>query len=208
VIGPANFSLEMFKLKLDVGEWAFRSRASGHEGADMRSIHRSILARALMAGVASLAFVMMGAIGVRAETVGGADGAPGAFCQGDDWDCDINGGDGESVSAGGNPAVAIGGNGGAAGGGGNGNGDGTGNGGNGAVPQPLFRRAVRLLRLRRQEARADTAAFLMAGAAVAPPRLARRLAVLAGRHHQHMPRAVLLFRLVALEAAPQRRPMR
>jgi hypothetical protein len=121
----------MFKLKLDVGEWAFRSRASGHEGADMRSIHRSILARALMAGVASLAFVMMGAIGVRAETVGGADGAPGAFCQGDDWDCDINGGDGESVSAAGNPAVAIGGNGGAAGGGGNGNGDGTGNGGNG-----------------------------------------------------------------------------
>ena len=89
-----------------------------------------------MAGAASLAFVMMGAIGVRAETVGGVDGAPGAFCYGDpsiDESCDVNGGDGESVSAGGNPAVAIGGNGGAAGDTdyGYGDGDGTGNGGNG-----------------------------------------------------------------------------
>src|SRR5580693_7929138 len=85
-------------------------------GAAMKSIHRSILTRALMTGVASLALMMMAA-GVRAETLIGADGAPGAFCYGDpsiDESCAVNGGDGESVSPGGNPAVAIGGNGGAA----------------------------------------------------------------------------------------------
>jgi hypothetical protein len=50
------------------------------EGADMKSIHRSNLTRALMAGVALLAFMMMGAAGVRAETVTvqGDDGAAGA----------------------------------------------------------------------------------------------------------------------------------
>jgi hypothetical protein len=95
----------------------------------MKPIHRSILARALMVGVASLAFMMLGTAVVRAQVIG-ANGAPGATCnQGED--CDINGGNGESVSAGGNPAVAVGGNGGAAGFGGNGVGDGTGNGGNG-----------------------------------------------------------------------------
>jgi PEP-CTERM motif len=84
----------------------------------VKSIHSSALARALMAGAASLAFMMTDAVGVRADTVTGADGAPGAFCYGDpsiDEACAINGGDGESVSAGGNPAVAIGGSGGAAG---------------------------------------------------------------------------------------------
>jgi hypothetical protein len=35
----------------------------------MRSIHRSILTRVLMAGVALLAFMMTGAARVRAETV-------------------------------------------------------------------------------------------------------------------------------------------
>jgi PEP-CTERM motif len=76
---------------------------------------------------------MMGAGGARADTVIGADGTPGSICQGSDLDCDINGGDGESVSAGGNPAVAIGGNGGEAGGAeyGYDGGDGTGNGGSG-----------------------------------------------------------------------------
>jgi hypothetical protein len=102
----------------------------------MKSFDRSILARALMTGAASLAFVMIGAAVVRAGTVTGADGTAGAFCYGDpsiDESCAVNGGDGESVSAGGNPAVAIGGNGGAAGdtGYGYGDGDGTGNGGNG-----------------------------------------------------------------------------
>jgi hypothetical protein len=95
----------------------------------MNSYSRLFLTRSLMAGVASLAFIMVSAATVRADTVGGADGTPGAFC-GFDEDCDIDGGDGEPVFAGGNPAVAIGGNGGAAGFGGH-VGDGTGNGGNG-----------------------------------------------------------------------------
>jgi hypothetical protein len=46
----------------------------------MNSIHRSILARSLMTGVASLAFVVMAPAGVRADTVivQGTDGANGA----------------------------------------------------------------------------------------------------------------------------------
>ena len=46
----------------------------------MKSIHRSILARSLMAGVASLAVMTMGPAGVRAEivTVQGDNGANGA----------------------------------------------------------------------------------------------------------------------------------
>jgi hypothetical protein len=45
----------------------------------MKSIHCSILTRALMTGVASLAFMMIGAGGVRAEivTVQGDDGPAG-----------------------------------------------------------------------------------------------------------------------------------
>jgi hypothetical protein len=70
----------------------------------------------------SLAFMMMGAGGVRAETVIGADGAPGAYCDGaylPDSDCDgSDGGDGESVAAFGNTPTAIGGKGGDGGGGG------------------------------------------------------------------------------------------
>ena len=46
-------------------------RLAGSEGEspNMKSIHRSILTRALMTGVASLAFVMISAGGVRAEIV-------------------------------------------------------------------------------------------------------------------------------------------
>ena len=101
----------------------------------MNSIHRTTLARALMVGAALVALVT-GGNGARADTVTGAGGADGEFCYGSpsiDEACQVNGGDGESVSAGGNPAVAVGGNGGAAGDTdyGYGDGDGTGNGGNG-----------------------------------------------------------------------------
>jgi hypothetical protein len=109
----------------------------------MKSIHRSILTRALMTGVASLAFVMVGAGGVRAEivTVQGDDGAAGADGV-NPGDPGLPGGDGESVSANAgsaqpitaplNKATATGGNGGQGGNGlagGNGNGGGGGNGG-------------------------------------------------------------------------------
>jgi hypothetical protein len=104
----------------------------------MKSIHRSILMRALMTGVASLAFMMMGAGAVRAETVlvQGANGANGADAvnSGEDG---MPGGDGESVAAEAgsahpvtspqNQGTATGGSGGAGG-----NGDfGVGNGGGG-----------------------------------------------------------------------------
>jgi hypothetical protein len=80
----------------------------------MNSISRSILARSLVTGAASLAFMMMGPAVVRAQTVIGADGANGADCS--DAFCRAeNGGDGESVFSDGNPAAAIGGNGGGAG---------------------------------------------------------------------------------------------
>jgi hypothetical protein len=80
----------------------------------MKSISRSIWARSLVTGAASLALVVMGAAVVRAQTVIGADGANGADCF--DAFCRAeNGGDGESVSVDGNPAAAIGGNGGGAG---------------------------------------------------------------------------------------------
>ena len=92
----------------------------------MKSIHRSILTRALMTSVASLAFMMMGAAGVRAEivTVQGDDGAAGADGV-NPGDNGMPGGDGESVSASAgsaqpisaplNKATATGGNGGAGG---------------------------------------------------------------------------------------------
>ena len=44
----------------------------------MKSIHCSILTRALMTGVASLAFVIMETQGAHAETVISANGADGA----------------------------------------------------------------------------------------------------------------------------------
>ena len=61
--------------------------------ADMKPIHHSILAWSLMTGAASLAFMMMGAAGVRADIVivqgdNGSAGDPG-----------LPGGDGESVAA-------------------------------------------------------------------------------------------------------------
>src|ERR1700722_6721329 len=108
----------------------------------MKSIHRSVLTRALMAGVASLAFVMVSEGGVRAEivTVQGDDGAAGADGV-NPGDNGLPGGDGESVSANAgsalpitaplNRATATGGNGGAGGNGAlGGNG---GNGGNGGA---------------------------------------------------------------------------
>ena len=91
----------------------------------MKSIHRSILTRALMTGVASLAFMMVGAGGVRAEivTVQGDDGAAGADGV-NPGDNGMPGGDGELVSANAgsaqpitaplNKATATGGNGGQA----------------------------------------------------------------------------------------------
>ena len=65
-----------------------------------KTMDRSILARSLMTGVASLAFMMMGAAGVRAEivTVQGDDGAAGADGV-NPGDNGMPGGDGESVSA-------------------------------------------------------------------------------------------------------------
>jgi hypothetical protein len=80
----------------------------------MNSISRSILARSLMTGAASLAFMMASAVVVRGQTVIGADGVPGAdclteFCHGG------NGTDGESVSSVGNAAAAFGGGGGSGG---------------------------------------------------------------------------------------------
>jgi PEP-CTERM motif len=80
----------------------------------MNSISRSILARSLMTGVASLAFIMASATAVRAQTVIGANGAPGVDCSTDNCRAG-NGADGESVSSSGNPAAAFGGAGGAAG---------------------------------------------------------------------------------------------
>ena len=92
----------------------------------MKSIHRSMLTRALMTGVASLAFMMISAGGLRAEivTVQGDDGAAGADGV-NPGDNGIPGGDGETVSASAgstqpitaplNKATATGGNGGAGG---------------------------------------------------------------------------------------------
>jgi hypothetical protein len=105
--------------------------------AAMNSIYRSILARSLMTGVASLAFMMMGATGVRAEivTVQGDNGANGMDGVPPDG-AGQPGGDGETVNASAgspnpytaplNQATATGGNGGAGGNGADG-----GNGGNG-----------------------------------------------------------------------------
>src|ERR1700733_3377248 len=76
--------------------------------AAMKSIHRSILTRALMTGVASLAFVMVSAGGVRAEivTVQGDDGAVGANGA-NPGDNGLRGGEGESVSADAGSALPI-----------------------------------------------------------------------------------------------------
>ena len=67
----------------------------------MKSIHRSILTRTLMTGVASLAFAMVSAGGVRAEIVivQGDDSAAGADGV-NPGDPGFQGGDGESVTAG------------------------------------------------------------------------------------------------------------
>ncbi len=66
----------------------------------MKSIHRSMLTRALMTGVASLAFILMGAPGIHAEdvTVWGAYGGNGAD--------GVNPGDWGEAGGGGAPATA------------------------------------------------------------------------------------------------------
>ena len=103
----------------------------------MNSIHRSLLARSLLTGVASLAFMIMGPVVIRAEivTVQGDDGLGGADGV-DPGDNGVPGGDGESVTANAgsaqpitaplNKATAVAGN-----GGGGGNGAGVGDGGMG-----------------------------------------------------------------------------
>jgi hypothetical protein len=120
-----------------------------------------------------LALAMMSAGGVRADTVVGADGTPGAFCDpSGDEDCDINGGEGESVFAGGNQPwrwveTAV-----KAGAAGTVMGTALAMAAT-AVLQRLALRAVRLFRLRRQEA-AAAPTFLLAGMAVTPSPLATR----------------------------------
>jgi hypothetical protein len=66
----------------------------------MKSFDHSILARSLMTGAASLAFMMMGPAGVRADIVivQGDDGAAGADGV-NPGDPGMPGGDGESVAA-------------------------------------------------------------------------------------------------------------
>jgi hypothetical protein len=77
-------------------------------------ISRAILARSLITGAASLAFMMASAAVVRAQTVIGADGPPGDDCFTDGCHAG-NGDDGQPASSDGNSATAIGGNGGAGG---------------------------------------------------------------------------------------------
>src|SRR5580704_15389253 len=113
-----------------------------------KTMDRSILARSLMTGVASLAFMVMGAAQVRADivTVQGDDGLPGAdgVNLGDNG---MPGGDGESVSANAgsaqpitaplNKTTATGGNGGQGG-----NGAIGGNGGNGGASNATASTAI------------------------------------------------------------------
>ena len=133
MIPAAIFVLAMFILEADVN-FQFELVAAGGEPrrgrAAVNSIYRSILARSLMTGAASLAFVLMAPAMVRAETVivQGDDGAAGAdgVNPGDDG---MPGGDGESVGADAgsvhpitaplNTSTATGGNGGPGGQGGN-----------------------------------------------------------------------------------------
>src|SRR3984957_10648344 len=142
-----KFVLTMCDRKSDVNFcWSFRCACSERGGiAAMKSIHRSMLTRALMTGVASLAFMMISAGGLRAEivTVQGDDGAAGADGV-NPGDNGIPGGDGETVSASAgstqpitaplNKATATGGNGGVGGNGAdNGFSGSGGNGGNGGA---------------------------------------------------------------------------
>lgn len=124
-----------------------------------KTIDRSIFAWSLMTGVASLAFMMMGVAGVRAEVVivqgdNGAAGDPGQ-----------SGGDGELVEANAgsvhpitsplNKATATGGNGGVGGDGANGS-----NGGNGGAAT-----ATAATSIASGSAEADAAAFGGSGGA-------------------------------------------
>jgi hypothetical protein len=100
VMRDGKFVLTMRDRKSEVNFcWSFRCACS-ERGAAMKSSHRSILTRALMTGVASLAFVMVSAGGVRADivTVQGANGAAGSDASNTGNDAQ-SGGDGESVSA-------------------------------------------------------------------------------------------------------------
>ena len=149
VILAANFALTMFIRKSEVdllSEFALGTLRGGI--AVMNSVHRSILTRALMTGVASLAFVMVSPGGVRAEivTVQGDDGPAGANGV-NPGDNGMPGDDGESVSANAgstqpitaplNKATATGGNGGQGGTGGNG-----GNGGRGGASSATASTAI------------------------------------------------------------------
>jgi hypothetical protein len=80
-------------------------------------LDRSVLKRFLQTTALSLAVMTATAAGVHAQTVIGADGTPGTNCRVQfPGSCNGgNGGDGESVTASGNPATAIGGNGGTGG---------------------------------------------------------------------------------------------
>jgi hypothetical protein len=80
----------------------------------MKSFVRRVLGRSLVAGVASLAFMMASAAVVRAQTVIGADGQPGDDCFTDGCHAG-NGDDGQPASSDGNSATAVGGNGGVGG---------------------------------------------------------------------------------------------
>ena len=86
----------MFKAKPDDFNGVNRRR---REGAAMKSTHRSVLTSALMTGVASLAFLTVGAAGVRAEivTVQGDNGAAGEDGV-NPGDPGLPGDDGESVA--------------------------------------------------------------------------------------------------------------
>jgi hypothetical protein len=95
----ANFALTMFIRKSEVNFFRVCDARAPSGGNRRYELHPSFnLTRALMAGVASLALMMMGA-GVRAEivTVQGDDGLPGADGL-NPGDPGLTGGDGKSVT--------------------------------------------------------------------------------------------------------------
>jgi hypothetical protein len=112
----AHFGLAMFILTSDVNLRFEQAalRASGDGRSCDEIICSPSLGRSLVAGAASLALMMASAAVVRAQTVIGADGQPGADCFTDGCHAG-NGDDGQPASSDGNSATAVGGNGGAGG---------------------------------------------------------------------------------------------
>ena len=102
VILAANFALTMFARKSEVNSClSLRLAGSEGESPNMKSIHRSILTRALTAGVASLTLAMVCAGGVRAADSDSTDtevGATGALGFGDGFG-DIPAGPGQPATA-------------------------------------------------------------------------------------------------------------